>query len=150
VKAEWKGNGPKMPPIKSENLFKKPKAHKNRLQYTLQEETLMLLKQLYIDVNDPRNERIIKILKESKNEFFIKLLADDAKNMLADAKPFRHRLLQLRNKEPDMTSIPIPMLESEIIDSSKSTFLLDKLEKMFRDEAYLVHLQARIQQEKQD
>jgi len=30
IKAEWKGNGPKMPPIRSENLFKKPLLHKNR------------------------------------------------------------------------------------------------------------------------
>jgi hypothetical protein len=60
----WQGNGPKMPPIKSENLFKKQKAHKNRNVYSIEEETMMLLKQLYIDVNDPRNEGIIKILKE--------------------------------------------------------------------------------------
>ena len=40
----------------------------------------MLLRQLYIDVNDPRNERIIKVLKETKNEFLIRLLKDDAKN----------------------------------------------------------------------
>jgi len=31
----------------------------------------MLLKELYIDVNDPRNEKIIKLLKETKNEFLI-------------------------------------------------------------------------------
>lgn len=30
VKAEWKNYGPHMPPIKSENLFKKPKSAKNR------------------------------------------------------------------------------------------------------------------------
>ncbi len=34
VKAEWKGNGPFMPPIKSENQFKKPKKGKNRREYT--------------------------------------------------------------------------------------------------------------------
>lgn len=34
IKAEWKGSGPKMPPIRSENLFKKPMVHKNRKQYT--------------------------------------------------------------------------------------------------------------------
>ena len=34
VKAEWKGNGPKMPPLKSENLFKKAKVEKNRKWYT--------------------------------------------------------------------------------------------------------------------
>ena len=39
VKAEWKGTGPYMPPIKHENLFKKPKVAKNRRQYTAQEET---------------------------------------------------------------------------------------------------------------
>ena len=106
---------------------------------------MMLLKQLYIDVNDPRNEGIIKILKEQKNEFFIKLLSDDAKNLLADEKPFRHKLLQLRARDAEMASIPIPLLESEIIDSSRSSFFLEKLEKLFRDEAYLVHLKARIQ-----
>ena len=31
VKAEWKNYGPHMPPIKSENLFKKPKSAKNRI-----------------------------------------------------------------------------------------------------------------------
>jgi len=34
----------------------------------------MLLKQLYIDVNDPRNEMIIRVLKETKNEFLVRLL----------------------------------------------------------------------------
>lgn len=27
---EWKGNGPKLPSVKHENIFKKPKAPKNR------------------------------------------------------------------------------------------------------------------------
>jgi hypothetical protein len=40
----------------------------------------MMLRQLYIDVNDPRNERVIKFLKETKNEFLVKLLREDAKN----------------------------------------------------------------------
>ena len=48
-----------MPPIKSENLFKKQKAQKNRNKYSLREEQMILLKELYIDVNDPRNESII-------------------------------------------------------------------------------------------
>lgn len=83
VKVEWKGYGPKMPPVKSENLFKKPKVHKNRNTYTPQQEQDILLKQLYIDVNDPRNQRIIKLLRETRNEFLKKLLADDAKNLLS-------------------------------------------------------------------
>jgi hypothetical protein len=43
----------------------------------------MLLRQLYIDVNDPRNERIIKFIKETKNEFMIQLLKEDSRNPLS-------------------------------------------------------------------
>ena len=43
----------------------------------------MLLKQLYIDVNDPRNEQIITILREQKNEFLVKLFKEDGKNLLS-------------------------------------------------------------------
>jgi len=43
----------------------------------------MLLKQLYIDVNDPRNEQIITILREQKNEFLVKLFKEDSKNLLS-------------------------------------------------------------------
>jgi hypothetical protein len=39
----------------------------------------------------------------------------------------------------------IPLFESELIDSSRSTFYLEKLEMLFRDEAYMVHLKARIE-----
>ena len=149
VKAVWQGNGPKMPPVKSENLFKNSKSLKNRNTYSLEEEQLILLKKLYIDVNDTRNEGIIKIIKESRNEFFIKLLSDDAKNILAYAKPFRHKLLQLRAKDADAASMPIPLFESELIDSSRSSFYLEKLETLFRDEAYMVHLKARIEDKEQ-
>lgn len=43
----------------------------------------MLLRELYIDVNDPRNERIIRFIKENKNEFLIRLLDEDSKNPLS-------------------------------------------------------------------
>lgn len=145
VKAVWQGNGPKMPPIKSENLFKNMKPHKNRNQYTEDEETRILLKKLYIDVNDPRNERVIKIIKEQRNEFFVKLLNDDAKNMLFDSKPFRHKLMLLRTRDLELAKMPIPLYESEIVDGSRGTFYLEKLENLFREEAYLAHLKARIE-----
>ena len=89
---------------------------------------MILLKQLYIDVNDPRNERIIKIIKEQRNEFFVKLLSDDAKNLLSDTKPFRHKLLELRQRDSSLANLPIPLYENEIVDSSKSTYYLEKLE----------------------
>jgi hypothetical protein len=63
-----------MPPIKSIDLFKKPKSAKNRSEFSDKEEQMMLLKQLYIDVNDPRNEEVIRLLKETKNEYLVKLL----------------------------------------------------------------------------
>ena len=43
----------------------------------------------------------------------------------------------------------IPMLESEMIDSTRSTFYLDKLEELFRNEAYLVHLQKMVNKQKE-
>ena len=74
MRAKWEGNGPKMPPIKSENLFKKAKVPKNRKSYSTEEEKEILAKQLYIDVNDPRNEVVIKFLREMGNEFLVKLM----------------------------------------------------------------------------
>ena len=44
VKAEWKGNGPKLPPIKSENLFKQTRIEKNRKRYDVDMAQKMLLK----------------------------------------------------------------------------------------------------------
>ena len=99
MKAEWKNNGPFMPPIKSENLFKKPKSAKLRHKLTEEEETLMLWKQLYSDVNDPRNETIIRNLRETKNEFLVRLFHQDSRNLLADDEPFRHKLLKARNRD---------------------------------------------------
>lgn len=129
IKAEWKGSGPKMPPIRSENLFKMEKLHKNRYKYTLEQEYMMLLKQLYIDVNDPRNQSIIKVLRETKNEFLVNLLRADSKNLMADSKPFRHKLLHARQKDSaGFGKVFIPMLEAEIIDSIRSSFYLEQLE----------------------
>jgi hypothetical protein len=71
LKAEWKGEGPEMPPMRSENIFKMNMIKKHRKDYTDDEQHRMLLRQLYIDVNDPRNERIIRFLKETKNEFLL-------------------------------------------------------------------------------
>lgn len=45
-----------MPPMKCENLFKNAKVFKERKNYSDDEQTRMILRQLYIDVNDPRNE----------------------------------------------------------------------------------------------
>lgn len=139
-----------MPPIRSENLFKKPLLHKNRKQYTQDEELKMLLKQLYIDVNDPRNQMIIKILRETKNEFLVNLLTADSKNQLAESTPFRHKLLAARAKDPaGFKKVFIPMLDSELIDSSRSSFYLQQLEQLFRNEAYLIHLQKIINKQKE-
>jgi hypothetical protein len=60
----------------------------------------MLLRELYIDVNDPRNESIIRLLRETKNEFLIKLLKEDSRNPVSHLKPFRHMLLEARANDP--------------------------------------------------
>lgn len=37
VKTEWKGEGPDMPPMRQENVFKQAQAQKNRKQYSQSE-----------------------------------------------------------------------------------------------------------------
>ena len=44
----------------------------------------------------------------------------------------------------------IPLLESEIIDNNKSNFFLEKLEDLYRNEAYLVHLQKKAEEDEGD
>jgi hypothetical protein len=97
-------------------------------------------------VNDPRNESIIRLLRETKNEFLKKLLKEDSKNPCHHLKPFRHMLLEARAKDPALTKKPIPMLEAEIIQDSE---LLDKLEVLFREEAFKEYLEKKIEEEKQ-
>ena len=41
----------------------------------------------------------------------------------------------------------IPALESELIDSSRCGFYLEKLEGLFRSEAYAAHLDFRLKEE---
>jgi len=144
VKTEWKGEGPDMPPMRQENVFRQAQPQKNRKYYNENEQTKMLLRQLYIDVNDPRNEAIIKLLRETKNEFLIKLLKEDSKNPGHHLKPFRHMLLDARANDPHLTKKVIPMLESEIIQDNE---LLEKLEALFREQAYKVYLEKKIEEE---
>ena len=90
------------------------------------------------------------MLRETKNEFLVNLLRSDAKNMLSESVPFRHKLLKARSKDvAGFGKVFIPMLESEMIDSSRSSFYLDKLEELFRNEAYLVHLQKMVNKQKE-
>jgi hypothetical protein len=113
------------------------------------------MKQLYIDVNDPRNQVILKLIKETKNEFIIKLLADDAKNLLSDVVPFRHKLLLARSLEPGLFSKKnrcIPLLETEIVDPEcqENKEYLKILENLFRREAYAKYLNVKPEMEKKD
>ena len=144
VKAEWKGEGPDMPPMRSENIFKQRKAMKVRQEYTEDEQERMLFRQLYIDVNDPRNERIIRFLKETKNHILQKLLLDDSQNPLFQLTPFRHMLLEARSKDPDLAKIIIPLLEKEIIENDD---LLTKLEVLHREQAYREYLDKKAEEE---
>jgi len=110
----------------------------------------MLLRQLYIDVNDPRNQMIIKILRETKNEFLVGLLDGDSKNLMAETTPFRHKLLEARAKDPaGFRKVFIPLLDQELIDSSRSSYYLKQLEQLYRNEAYQIHLQKIIAKQKE-
>lgn len=132
-----------MPPMRAENIFKHTTARKLRNYYNDIVQREILEQKLYIDVNDPRNEQTIKILRETKNDFLVKLLQLDAKNPLHDCVPFRHKLLLARMKDISLAKTPIPLLEKEIIDASRSKFYLDQLEVIQREELYREFLDKR-------
>jgi len=79
VKAEWEGYGDQLPPAKSETLFSLAQAEKNRNFFSKQEQFTMLQEQRPLDVNDPRNELIIKHMRTMKNDYLDRLLSLDAK-----------------------------------------------------------------------
>ena len=53
----------------------------------------MLENQKEMDVNDPRNEIIVKRMRNLKNDYLDKLLASDSQFQQHDAKSNRHLLL---------------------------------------------------------
>jgi hypothetical protein len=50
--------------------------------------------------------------------------------------PFRHKLLIARRDNPEWANMFIPMLEGELIDGNRTTCYLEKLETLYRKEAY--------------
>lgn len=108
VKAEWQGRGESMPPAKSETLFALSQLEKNRNYYTKEEQFKMLQDQKPIDVNDPRNELIIKNMRKMKNDYIDRLYSLDEKFTLHDLESFRHKLLVARSQDPAYDGVPIP------------------------------------------
>lgn len=101
-------------------------------------------------MNDPRNELIINDMRQQQNNFFGDLLKLDSKNLLHDIEPFRNKLLRARNKDITLANMFIPWLENEIIDSSRSTYYLEILEALYRDDAYKRHLEEKAKGPKTD
>ena len=56
-------------------------------------------------------------------------------------------LLEARAKDPDLAKVVIPLLEKEIIEND---FLLDKLEILYREQAYRVYLEQKAEDERQN
>lgn len=94
-------------------------------------------------MNDPRNELIINDMRQQQNNFFGDLLKIDSKNLLHDIEPFRNKLLRARNSDITLANKFIPWLESELIDSSRSTIYLEYLETLYREDAYKRHLEEK-------
>lgn len=54
-------------------------------------------------------------------------------------------LLEARSKDPDLSKVVIPLLEKEIIENS---YLLDKLEVLYREQAYRAYLEKKAMDER--
>jgi hypothetical protein len=132
VKAEWQGRGESMPPAKSETLFALSQIEKNRNYYTKEEEYKMLQDHKPIDVNDPRNELILKNMRKMKNDYLDRLYSLDEKFNLYDLESFRHKLLQARMQDPSYEGVPIPQLNHELINGELGKFYLEWLEEVHR------------------
>jgi hypothetical protein len=61
-----------------------------------------------VDVNDPRNEEVLKKLRGMKSDYLDHLLADDARFQLHEVESFRHKLLRSRFEDPNYSHVPIP------------------------------------------
>lgn len=127
VKAEWLSRGGEMPPMKAENLFKQKAIEKIRKRYGTSEVIKVKNRDMYIDMNDPRNEFILRYLRETQNSFVKKLLREDARNPLSGIESFRHMLMLAKKNDPALSGIPIPLLDAEIIDEQKNPFYMEKL-----------------------
>jgi len=87
----------------------------------------MLESQKELDVNDPRNEVIVKHMRDLKNDYLDKLLASDAKFQQHDAVSNRHLLLKARNNDPAYANMSIPQLNTDLINKDiKFIFKPDK------------------------
>ena len=67
-----------------------------------------------------------------KNDYLEKLLSDDAKFQLHDTESFRHKLLVSRIEDPNYSKIPIPQINSQLIDDQRGKFYLEWLEEIHR------------------
>lgn len=126
-----------MPPIKSENLFKS-RVHESDSQfgssykkdYNLavlneRDRQKFMAKILHIDVNDPRNEYLLKDIQD-KNEHLNRLLDEDSKIPLFNIKSFRHQLLVSKLSHIELTGKRIPIYEDDIVQDEFFVKFLDK------------------------
>ena len=118
-----------MPPLRSENIFKKPYEENFNHELTDKQREELFLQNFYIDINDPRNSEAIAIIREEKNEGLKRLLKEDLLNPLHEINPFRHQLLRAKLNNVDFADIEVPLLEKEIINNKD---LIEKLELMYR------------------
>lgn len=147
VKAEWEGFGENMPPARSETIMTRAQSDKNRNYYTKQEQYGLLTESNRLDQNDPRNELVIKALKNMKNDYLDRLLAQDAKYQLHDITSFRQQLIKARQSDPDYAQITIPQLTAELVNGDICKYYLEWLENVHRQETYKQYIAAKQQTE---
>ena len=82
-----------------------------------------------------------------KNDYLDKLLTNDSKYQLHDLTSFRHKLLRARQNDPEYAGIPIPQVNSELINGEISKYYVDWLEQVHREETFKAYLAKKQEQE---
>jgi hypothetical protein len=82
-----------------------------------------------------------------KNDYLDRLLQNDSKFLLHDIESFRHKLLRARMNDPGMASVPIPQLNSELINEDICKYYSEWLEEVHKEETFKAYLAKKQEQE---
>lgn len=128
LKASWVGHSEKLPPVRFDDLALVP-----RHVYVAPEDLA-----LFIDINDPRNKDLINYIMQKRDEQIQGMLRNDALFPHYRFGCYRYMIYQERYNFNDLTEIPVPLLERDIIGNARMKSIIDMV-KLRQPQAHRIH-----------